>query len=281
MDELIARMKTRATLVADLNKNYTFKETIVADDFDSHGNKKGTHTDEYQVWYVKNVEVQQHLSHDGKPLKEDDERKEQERVNKKVASIKDGSYKPPKGNVGISVAGLMKVVTFTNERRTEINGRPTIMFDYTGDPHAKTAVLTDEIMKRLKGQVWLDEQDAALVRLQGTLAENFHVAGGLLVNVKAGSWFDYYTLRINDEVWFPKTFDAHVDGRILLLKGFDGDAHMTFSEYRKMKTTVTLLPGSQVIDETGKPIPGLTVEPETPARDKNPDSTRTVPEAPQ
>ena len=55
---------------------------------------------------------------------------------------------------------------------------------------------------------------------------------------------------------------AHADGRILLLKGFDGDANFTFSDYRKMKTSVTILPGSQVIGEDGKPIPNLAVEPD-------------------
>ena len=70
---------------------------------------------------------------------------------------------------------------------------------------------------------------------------------------------------MNDEIWFTKTFIGHVDGRLLLFKGFDGDMHAEFSDYRKMKTSSTLLPGSQVIGEDGRPLPNVETEAETPA----------------
>ena len=158
------------------------------------------------------------------------------------------------------MSNLLKVTTFSNERRELVNGRPTIHFDYTGDPSAKASDMAQEVMKKLTGELWLDEEDATVVRLQGKLKDNFHVGGGLLVNVKAGSWFDMNTAHLNGEIWFVQHLQAHADGRFLLFKGFNGDANITFSDYRKMKTGVTILPGSQVIGEDGKPI----VEPEAP-----------------
>ena len=261
MEDMIAHAKARQALTEDLQKTYTYKQTALADEFDSHGNKKGTHTDEYQEWMVKNVTVQQHLSHDGKPLSPDEARKEQDRVDKEVASIKNGSYKGRNGNIRVSVSALLQVATFSNERRVDVNGRPTIEFDYHGNSEAKASDLFQEVMKKVTGELWLDEEDAAVVRLDGKLDENFHIAGGLLVNVKAGSSFELTNAHINGEIWFLQHLEAHGDGRILLFKGFDGNANFTFSDYRKMKTSVTLLPGSQVIGEDGKPIPNLQVEP--------------------
>ncbi len=266
MDDMIARVKAHTVASEDLRKSYTYKQTVVADEFDSHGNKKGTHTDEYQGWMVKDVTLRQHLAHDGKPLPPDQEQKEQDRVNKEIASIKEGGYNRRPNGPTLSVANLLKVATFFNERRVDVNGRPTIQWDYTGDPKAKASDLGEEVMKKLTGELWVDEEDAAVVRMRGKLNENFHVAGGLLVNVKAGSWFDLYTHHVNGEIWFVQHLQAHADGRFLLFKGFDGDANVTFSDYRKMKTSVTILPGSQVVDEDGKPIPGLQVEPDTPVQ---------------
>ncbi len=266
MEDLIARVKAHQTASEELRKSYTYKQTVVADEFDSHGNKKGTHTDEFQEWMVKDVSLRQHLAHDGKPLPPDQAQKEQARVDKEIAAIKDGSYKKPGRNVTIGVTNLLKVATFSNERRVMVDGRPTIQFDYRGDPDAKAADMGQQVMKRLTGELWIDEDDAAIARLQGKLSENFHVAGGLLVNVKAGSFFDLKTGRVNGEIWFLQHMQAHADGRFLLFKGFDGDANITFSDYRKMKTSVTILPGSQVIGEDGKPIPNLVVEPEAPAK---------------
>ena len=269
MDELIARARARQNTVEGLRAAYTYKETLTGDEFDSHGNKKGTHSDEYQVWTVKDVTLQQHLAHDGKPLSPDQQAKEQQRIDKEIASIKDGTHKTPKESFSISVSNLMKVVVFSNERRVDVNGRPTIVFDYRGNPSAKATDLGLEIMKKLTGQVWVDEQDAAIARMQGALAENFHVAGGLLVNVKAGSSFDLLTQHINGEIWFPQTLSAHVNGRILLLKGFDGDARLVFADYRKMKTSATILPGEREVDTNGNPVaepasPGAHPQPQNP-----------------
>ena len=88
-------------------------------------------------------------------------------------------------------------------------------------------------MRQLAGTLWVDERDNAIVRLNGSLQQNFHVGGGLLVNIKKGSWFDFTEAPVNGEIWFPSEFTAHVDGRFLLVKGFDGDGRDTFSDYRK------------------------------------------------
>jgi hypothetical protein len=142
-----------------------------------------------------------------------------------------------------------------------IDARPTIRFDYQGNPNAKASGIAEELMKKLDGTIWIDEKDAAPVRITAHLRENYHIAGGLVANVKAGSHVEVEVSHIHNEVWFTTHVSAHGDGRVLLFKGFDFNSDVTFSDYRKMKTTVTLEPGSQVIDNNGRPIPNLEVEP--------------------
>jgi hypothetical protein len=246
---VIARVRARSIALESLRKNYICTMTITADEFSSNGSKK-THTDQYQAFYVENFEVFQHISRDGKPLSPDQAAKEQERVHKLVAKLKAKEQKPEKDQVVISASGLLKVATFTNPRREIINGRPTLVFDYKGDPSAKAANLGEEVMRRLAGTLWVDERDDAMLRFYGTLQENFHIGGGLLVNIKKGSWFDSTFAPVNGEIWFQAQTSAHVDGRFLLFKGFNGDARQTFSDYRKLTTSVTILPGTQVLEDT-------------------------------
>lgn len=255
---LIARAKQNADAMAELRKNYICKETVVADDFDSKGNKKGTHTDEFQVFYVNNVEIRQHTSRDGKPLPDADQKKEQGRVDKLVSEIKANKHKSRDDGITLHASSLLKLATVGVPRREIVDGRSTILFDYTGNSKAKADGPAEEVMKKLTGTLALDEKDAAIVRMTGTLRENFKLMGGLLVNIKQGSHFEIEATRVNGEIWFTKSVNAHVDGRVLIFKGFDGNAHVTFSDYRRMRTSVTLLPGSQVIGEDGKPV----VEPE-------------------
>ncbi len=249
---LLARVRAKYDALESLRKHYICTMTQVADEFSSNGSKK-THTDQYQVFYVNNAEILQHIARDGKPLSPDDARKEQERVDKLVDKLKAQESKPAKDEVRLSASGLLKVASFTNPRRELLNGRPTIVFDYSGDPHAGANNLGEQIMRQLSGTLWVDESDNAILRLTGTLQENFHVAGGLLVNIKKGSWFNFTQSLVNSEIWFPAELTAHVDGRFLLFKGFNGDGRQTFSDYRKLKTSVTILPGTQVLEDSNAP----------------------------
>ena len=243
---LLVRVRSRYEALEGLRKSYLCTMTRVADEFSADGSKK-THTDEYQVFYVANTEVLQHVSRDGKPLSADDARKEQERVDKQVAKLKGADNKPRKDEFRLSSA--LRNESFSNARREVLNGRDTLAFDYRGDPNAKAENLGEEIMRHLAGTLWVDEQDEAIVRFSGRLDENFRVGGGLLVNIRKGSWLELSQSRVNGEIWFPAEFRAHIDGRFLLLKGINGDFRDTFTDYRKMKTSVTILPGTRVLED--------------------------------
>lgn len=251
---LLDRVRARYNELESLRKNYIFTITQVADEFASNGAKK-THTDTYEAFYVASTEVRQHTSRDGKPLSPDEARKEQQRVDKEVADLKSHAAKPHRDEVKLSASGLLKVASFTNPRRELIADRPVIVFDYAGDPHAHADNIAEQVMRQLAGTLWIDERDNAILRLTGKLQENFHVGGGLLVNIRKGSWFDFHQQPVNGEIWFPRDFTAHVDGRVLLLKGFDGDARQSFSDYRKLRTTVTILPGTHIVDSAATPPP--------------------------
>jgi hypothetical protein len=251
---VIARVRARYVALETLRKSYICTMTQVADEFSSNGSKK-THTDQYQAFYVNNTQILQHISHDGQPLSPEDAKKEQERVDKVVAKLKSHQNKAAKDEVQLSAGGLLKVATFANPRREIINGRPTLVFDYQGNPDAKANDLGDEIMRLLAGTLWVDERDNAILRLNGSLQQNFHVGGGLLVNIKKGSWFDFTQMPVNGEIWFPAQFTVHVDGRFLLVKGFNGAGRDTFSDYRRMKTSVTILPGTQLLEAPSSDLP--------------------------
>ncbi len=252
---LLSRAKANQSHIEEVRKNYLCTMTSIVDDYDSKGTKKGTHTDVFQVFFVDKVEIHQHTMHDGKPLSEGDAKKEEKRVQKEIAEIKSGKRQNRSGRVNLGASTLLKVAAFSNPRRIEMDGRPTLVFDYKGDPKAKTANIGEEVASKLTGSVWIDEEDAAVRKLNGTLEENFHVAGGILVNVKKDSHFEITQEHVNGEIWFTHSVTAHIDGRFLLFKGFDSDPNVTFSDYRKMKTNITITPGNHVIGPDGEPLP--------------------------
>src|SRR5271168_2901082 len=157
-----------------MRENYTFRAVQTTRQLDSSGNTKKTETEEHEVFFVNGHRVEKLVRKDGKDLTPDQARKEQDRVNKEVIKVSQPGYTDPdKGE--ITVTRLLQIVTFSKPRRVRLNGRDTIVFDFAGDPHAKTHGRGEDALKKVSGTIWIDEADHEVSRMSATLDENYHV----------------------------------------------------------------------------------------------------------
>jgi hypothetical protein len=158
------------------------------------------------------------------------------------------------------VSRILQLGTFTNPRRVEMNGRPTIVADYAGDPSAKTNNRFETMFRDLVGTVWIDEQDRALVQVQGHFLKDFKIGGGLLADVKKDSNFSGRFTKVNDEAWLPAEFSGQGKIRVLLFGGFSGNIRLVATDYKKFRASVTIIPTNRVIGDDGKPVEEPPVE---------------------
>jgi hypothetical protein len=153
----------------------------------------------------------------------------------------------------ITVSRLLELGRFTNPRRVQIDGRDTIAVDYEGDPSAKTRNRAEDVIRDLRGTVWVDEGDHMLVRAEGHFVNGFKIGAGLLVNIQKGTQFQMEQKKINDEVWSPSHIEAHGAARALLFFNFTGSVRAEYSGYRKLRTSSVVLPGATRIDDSEAP----------------------------
>jgi hypothetical protein len=137
----------------------------------------------------------------------------------------------------------------------KINGRDTIAVDYTGDPKAKTRSRAEEVIRDLAGTLWVDEQDRALVKVEGHFLNSFKIGGGLVVNIQKGTSFGMQQRKVNDEVWLPELLEGRGAARAFLLFSFNGSIRAVESDYRKFKATSTILPGMSTVDPSAPADP--------------------------
>lgn len=247
-------------------KDYTYHVHIQLDDLDSKGNIKKTTITDAEDFTLDGVPVHRIVARNGKPLSPDEAKKESERIDKDVAKAKErrqkhedkGQDTDSRGDVIIPTSRILELGNFTNPRRIDLNGRSTIVFDYAGDPNAKTHNEFEGIVRDLVGTVWIDEHDQVLVRGEGHFLNDFKIGGGLILNIHKGFSFDFTAARINGEVWLPATVNGQGSARILLLDGVNGRFHLTASDYRKFRSTTTIIPTDRVIGPDGQPIPDPT-----------------------
>ena len=232
-------------------KKYIYRTIGTEQDLDSHGAVKKTTTVEREFFCVNVACFNKLLSRDGKPLSGDELKKQNERIDQRIAEAKQRNEKiaagePPqkkKNSEVITFARFLELGAFSNPRRVQLHGRDTIAVDYAGDPRAKSRNVVEGAIRNLAGTVWVDEQDHALVRIEAHFFQDYKVAGGLLADVHKGASFQSEWTKVNDEVWLPAYFSGRGSARIALFFNHSGAIEEHESDYRKFRANSTILPG--------------------------------------
>ena len=237
-------------------KDYIYQQVQTIDETDGHGGVKKREVRSFNVFWLQGVPVRKMISKDGKPLSADELKKEDERIDKEVEKAKSrrekndqkGEQTDPRGHDEVTVSRLLELGAFNNERREMLNGRPTIIVDYQGDPKAKARNRAEEVFRDLVGTIWVDEDDKEIVKTEGRFVRPFKIAGGLVANIHEGTSFGLEQKRINGEVWLPTLIQARGAARFLLLLNVNGSAVIVNSDFRKFKASSTLLPGVNAVE---------------------------------
>ncbi len=182
-------------------------ETI---ELDPKGNQKKVDADEREIFFVKQRQITQTVTHNGKPLSEHDAKKEIDKVKKQIRDAEAG--KP--NEMGISQAQIVKLIKLTNERRVMINGRPTILFDGVGNPQAKASGMIEKAVQAMEGTVAVDEATGHVQDTNVHGVRDVKLAGGLLANIHKGFLLHIITAPRNDGVWLVQEVWGSGDARI-------------------------------------------------------------------
>ena len=236
-------------------RQYTYHSVDSEKDLDSHGAVKKTTIVETEIVCVMVACFDKVLARDGKPLSDDELKKENDNIDARIAEIKQrnaqaAAGQPPpkkKNSENLSFAYFLQMGsqmgTFSNIRRVQLKGRDTIAIDYQGNPHAKSNTILDGIFGDLAGTVWVDEQDHALVRIEGHVFQDYKIGGGMLADIHKGATVQAEWIKVNDEVWLPASFNGRGSARIALFSYHSAEIDERESDYRKFRASSTILPG--------------------------------------
>lgn len=244
---LIQQVQAHQKEVDKIRENYTYRELQQTDELDGDGRVKKTETEENEVFFVNGHSINRTVKKNGKDLSPDEQKKEQDHVNKRVEkALKTPRGQSPDGEA-ISISQILSVVKVSNPRREMLNGRPTLSFDFVGDPHAKSHGMAMDAAKKMSGTLWIDEADREVARLQVRFDDNFHVGGGLVATVQKGTSFQFEQALINHELWLPIGGEVHLGARVMLLKGYRQNIHIKNSDYQKFHAEAVMQPGVTVV----------------------------------
>ena len=230
-----------------VRENYTYHEVVITHELDKNGNIKKNESEENDVFFVNGHEINRKTKKNGKELSADEQKKEQERVQKEVEK----ASKTPPGQAldkdEVSVSRLLQIMKVSNPRRERMDNRSVIAFDFVGDPHAKTHGMAEDASKKLSGTIWIDENDRQVRRMIAHFDDNFHLGFGLF-SVGKGSSFTFDQKLVNNELWLPTDAQAHVIAHAIGILGWRGDIAVTDNDYKKFHTDAEQQAGATVVN---------------------------------
>jgi hypothetical protein len=248
LTKLLADLRANQDRIEQLLETYSYTRDVTSREADKSGKLIDTESETQQMSFYKGYRIERTIAKNGKPLSASDQADEDKAVAKRVESIekrisraeKDGKEDEEAGSRSVSIAELLRASKLINPRRERFRGRDVIVFDFEPDPSFdyKNAKSMLKFFGKTAGVIWVDENDKQLVRVEAYLADDFSVAGGLLVKLKKGATFTGEQARFNDEIWLPSLMEINLNARVLLFKGVALNQVIRSYEYRKFQTEV-------------------------------------------
>jgi hypothetical protein len=229
-----------------LKENYAGTRSEEETEFDKTGKISKRELRESTFFYLDGHEISTLVNKDGKPLTEEEQKKENEKVRKEIQDIEkrdakkeekeekakeQGKDKKEDDDVGIET--FLRACQFVNPRRERFRGQDVLVFDFEPNPDFKPRKLAEKVVHELAGVIWIDEKAHDVARLEAYFVGDFRFGGGVLANLQKGTSFVFEQAFINNEVWLPTYEEAHVGVRVLLVKAFKVNEVTRYSDYKR------------------------------------------------
>jgi len=239
--EIDANQKT----IDKIRENYAGTRSEEETEYDKTGKITKRELRESTFFYLDGQEVSTLVKKDGKPLSDEEQKKENERAQKRIEELQKHDAKreakeekkkeqgKEKKDDDVGIETFLRACQFVNPRRERFRGQDVLVFDFEPNPEFKPRKLAEKVVHELAGVVWIDEKAHDVARLEAYFVGDFRFGGGLIANLQKGTSFTFEQAFLNNEVWLPTYEEAHVGVRVLLLKSFKVNAVTRYSDYKK------------------------------------------------
>jgi len=230
----------------ELREHYTCRLIEIERKHDGDGRVKDTETRTYEVTPLGEELVERLMSVNGKELSASEREKEDKRVQKEIEGIvkrrekkqqkeerarAKGEKEEDKDEVKIK--DFLRISEITSVRREVFHGQEVIAFDFEPRKGFKPKSRAEDMVNKLAGTIWVDEEAQQVARLEARLTDSFKIGGGVLASIGASTAFSFEQEKVGGEVWLPSAMEANISARVLLLAKFNRSVERRYSEYKK------------------------------------------------
>jgi len=237
-------------IIQQRQEQYTFIKTVTDQDLNKNAIVTETETRTYDVTPVFGTFVDRLIRINGTDLSESKQKKVDKKVKKEVEKIlkehqkkkaeeAKGKRKDSRKGGELTIADFLRVSKVSSMRRETFRSQKMIVFDFEPRQGYKPRNRNEDIVNKLAGVMWIDEEEKQVVRLEARLTDKFKIGMGLLASVSPSSAFIFEQDRIANEVWLPSYEEINVYAKALLFIKINKRITTTYGKYDKLKVEST------------------------------------------
>src|SRR5246127_1194931 len=242
IQELIRQVAEKDDENDKRQRDYTYVERVEEHKLNGKGEVTSTEVRTYDVMQIYREQCRRLTSKNDKPLSSKDAAKEDEKIQKIIDKRKNESDAQREKRLKQEekdreedrqfVKEVADAYNFTLAGVEQLDGRETYVIDAEPRPGFEAKSKEAKFLPKFKFRVWIDRAENQWVKLDAECIDTVSV-GLFLARVHKGSRIMIDTTRVNDEVWLPRHVALHVDVRVALLKNFNVEQDVTYTDYKK------------------------------------------------
>jgi hypothetical protein len=256
--EIVRRSVEADHRSAELARSYTCQQREVEKKLGKHGEVQSTEIRTYDVNFYYGQEYSKLVQKDDKPLNEKDQKKEDEKLEKFLAKLRNQSEeerekraakeKKEREEGRAFLRDMVNAYDFTLLGEEKVGGadawiiqaKPRKDFRPT-QPHA-------DILSKIHGKLWIEKKEYNWVKVEAETTDTISF-GLFLFRIHKGTRVELQNVHLNDEVWLPSRVYLNGGARLALLKNLSVEQEDTFSNYKKFATSSRILPGVKEVQD--------------------------------
>lgn len=219
-------------------ERYSCRKTVTAWKRDKQGKETQEYTGLYEVSPSGGRLVDRLIAENGRQLTEKKQAEEDRRVEKEMERLAAG--RKNEREIEFTASDFLRCCSIESLRRETWKGRRVLIADFAPRPGHKPQNLVEKLIGGLAGNVWIDEEEAQIIRLEARLTEKFRVGGGLVASLGSCTVLIEQE-KINQDAWLPSRIEVDLVARVFLFFGVDTHQVIRYSDYQKVDTRI--LPG--------------------------------------
>ncbi len=187
----------------------------------------------------------------GRPLTEEQRRKDEERMQKLVNSEDERSKRAKREKEDTEKAvQMLKAIpdAFIFKYAGEEGGQ--IRLTFFPNPHYDAPNRELQVFKSLAGSMWVDPAARHLTKIEGQLFEDVTFGWGFLARLNKGGTFKVVQQDVGDGHWDVTSLDVNMNGHAILFKTIVARQREIKTDYRRVPDNLTIAQAYQLLEKT-------------------------------